>query len=241
MRTRNWILIRSGFGTGRTNMRTDRDMLEDFVSGAIPPTFRLYGWKPASFSLGKSQEAKDVLDLERCRAEGVDFVERITGGGVLLHDADVTYSLVCSKEDLGLDGPVKESYGRACSFLLAAFRALGLEPRFAHEDGSDAALGRPSAVCLAGREEYDILVGGKKLGGNAQRRKRDIIFQHGSIPLELNRKRMSSMLKGPDRLEAASCTSLEELLGRPVSFEEMETALEKSFRKTFNVEWIDDI
>ena len=69
-------------------------------------------------------------------------------------------------------------------FLLAFYRTLGLEPAYAADVVVEGTrLGERTAFCFAGKESFDILAGGLKIGGNAQRRLKGIIFQHGSIPL----------------------------------------------------------
>jgi lipoate-protein ligase A len=70
------------------------------------------------------------------------------------------------------------------SFLLSFYGKLGLAPRYAVDCSPPGTrLGGRTPLCFAGRETYDILVEGRKIGGNAQRRLKNVIFQHGSIPL----------------------------------------------------------
>jgi len=70
-------------------------------------------------------------------------------------------------------------------FLLAFYRRLGLDAAYATDVAPEGTrLGERTAFCFAGRESFDILAGGRKIGGNAQRRIKGVIFQHGSIPLQ---------------------------------------------------------
>jgi lipoate-protein ligase A len=125
-----------------------------------------------------------VLDLERCRAASVTAVQRITGGGVIYHADELTYAIVCAPRHLPGETTVKESFRFLTGFLLAFYRELGLPAAYAADVPVDlAGLGRRTPFCFAGRESYDILIDGRKIGGNAQRRLRNAIFQHGSIPL----------------------------------------------------------
>jgi len=165
-------------------MAIDEALLRSFDPAASLPVLRLYGWDPAALSLGRFQQAAEVLDLERCRAAGVSVVRRVTGGGVIYHVDELTYSIVCTPEQIPAAASVKESFRVLTGFLLAFYRRLGLDAAYAVDGMPDGTrLGERTAFCFAGRETFDILVTGLKIGGNAQRRTKGVIFQHGSIPL----------------------------------------------------------
>lgn len=178
-----WRLIDTGPLAGPGNMAIDEALLSCFEPDTTPPVLRLYGWQPPALSLGRFQQADQVLDLARCRAAGVPVVRRITGGGVIYHAAELTYSLVCAPHHLPA-ASIKESFRHLTSFLLTFYRRLGLTAGYAVDQlPPGSRLGERTAFCFAGKETYDILVNGRKIGGNAQRRLRHAIFQHGSIPL----------------------------------------------------------
>lgn len=180
----SWRLIDAGPLDGPSNMALDEALFSCFDSKRSLPVLRLYGWHPPALSLGRFQEAEAALRLDLCAAEGVPVVRRMTGGGIIFHADEVTYSIVCTPEQIGEGRGVKDGFRRLCGFLLCAYRHLGLDAGFAI-DGNPARerLGERTPFCFAGKEEYDVLVNGRKIGGNAQRRTRDAIFQHGSIPL----------------------------------------------------------
>ncbi|KAF0220492.1 MAG: lipoate-protein ligase [Geobacteraceae bacterium] len=179
-----WRLIDTGPLDGPANMAIDEALLNNFDPETSAPVLRLYGWSPPALSLGRFQKATEVLDLERCVAENVSVVRRITGGGVIYHCEELTYSIVCAPHQLPPAATVKESFRVLTSFLRSFYGRLGLDARYAIDCFSGGErLGERTAFCFAGRESYDILVGGRKIGGNAQRRLRNVIFQHGSIPL----------------------------------------------------------
>jgi lipoate-protein ligase A len=197
VRSEEWRFIDTGPMDGPTNMALDEALLTCFDQARSQPVLRLYGWSPPAFSVGKFQQAGEVLDLERCSREGVAVVRRVTGGGCIFHGDELTYSIICSPEHIAGAAGVKESYRRLCGFLLLAYRKLGLSAAFAVDSAEKSdQLGRRTPLCFAGKEEYDITVGGRKLGGNAQRRTRGIIFQHGSIPLRNRLSRMTPFLRG---------------------------------------------
>ena len=111
-------------------------------------------------------------------------IRRITGGGVIYHADELTYSIVCAPHQLPPTVSIKDSFRILTSFLLGFYRALALDARYADNVCPGQRLGERTAFCFAGKESCDILIGGtKKIGGNAQRRLKNVIFQHGSIPL----------------------------------------------------------
>ncbi len=165
-------------------MAIDEALLRSFDPVSSPPVLRLYGWSPPALSLGRFQRADQVLDLSRCRADGVAVVRRVTGGGVIYHADELTYSLVCSPEQIPPASSIKDSFRVLTGFLLAFYRSLGLDAVYAADAAPEGTvLGQRTAFCFAGRESFDILANGCKIGGNAQRRLKGVIFQHGSIPL----------------------------------------------------------
>src|SRR6185369_7022749 len=179
-----WRLIVTSPLSGAENMAIDEALLRSFDPESSLPVLRLYGWNPPALSLGRFQKAAEVLDLTRCRADGVTIVRRITGGGVIYHADELTYSLVCAPGQIPPAASIKDSFRVLTGFLLAFYRRLGLEAAYAVDTMPEGTrLGERTAFCFAGRESFDILVGGRKIGGNAQRRLKGVIFQHGSIPL----------------------------------------------------------
>lgn len=166
-------------------MAIDEALLRSFDPAFSRPVLRLYGWNPPALSLGRFQKAAEVLDLARCRADGVAIVRRVTGGGVIYHADELTYSLVCAPGQIPPAASIKDSFRVLTGFLLAFYRALGFDAAYAFDVVPQGTrLGERTAFCFAGRESFDILAGGRKIGGNAQRRLKGVIFQHGSIPLQ---------------------------------------------------------
>ncbi|HEU0265520.1 MAG TPA: lipoate--protein ligase family protein [Geobacterales bacterium] len=179
-----WRVIDTGPLPGLANMAIDEALLDCFAGDGSHPILRLYGWQPAALSLGRFQAAEAVLDRQRCVKAGVTVVRRITGGGVIFHADELTYSLVCTPDQIPPAPTVKGSFFVLTSFLLSFYHRLGLSAQFAEQCApSGSHLGQRTDLCFAGRESADILVHGRKIGGNAQRRRKGVIFQHGSIPL----------------------------------------------------------
>jgi len=106
--------------------------------------------------------------------------------------------------------------------------------------------GVQSAACFDAPSSYEITVGGKKLVGSAQVRKKKVVLQHGSLPLEGDITRIFDFLKAPseERREElrqelrARATSLELALGYSVSFEEVARHLAIGFAQALNLRLI---
>lgn len=209
---KTWRLIDTGPLDGPTNMAIDEALLINFDPDRSAPVLRLYGWSPPAFSLGRYQQAAEALDLERCAAAGLSVVRRITGGGVIYHAAELTYSIVCAPCHLPSADSIKESFRHLTSFLLHFYRELGLSADFAVDvSPAGVKLGERTPFCFAGKESYDILISGRKIGGNAQRRTRQAIFQHGSIPLKNSLAQACSFLRHTPAGLAEGTISLAEL------------------------------
>ena len=228
----HWRFIDTGPCDGPTNMAIDEALLNCFNPAAANPVLRLYGWTPAALSMGRYQKAEESLDLVLCHAAGVPLVRRITGGGIIYHAAELTYSLVCAPHHLPPAASIKESFRILTSFLLTMYRSLGLDASYAVDRlPPGTPLGERTAFCFAGKESYDILINGRKIGGNAQRRLKNTIFQHGSIPLVNMADKGARFLREIPAEVTMSTTSLGD---EGVALEEsrLKEALKAAFQKS---------
>ncbi len=212
---RRFRLIRSQPSDAMYNMELDEKIFNRYMEDGIP-VFRIYGWESASLTYGVSQKPENEIDIKRCALDGIRIAKRMTGGGVLFHHNEITYSLVCAKEDIGEPDGVFVSYRRICAFLIYFYRSLGLDASFALEAEDFKILCAPHELCSASREKYDIVINGKKIGGNAQKRKRCAVFQHGSIPLSIDWEFMRRYVRSlPEDISSGVTTLTEELKRLP--------------------------
>jgi lipoyl(octanoyl) transferase len=232
-----WRLISSGYLDAYSNMAFDEAILESYLRLGGPPTLRIYGWDPRAFSFGCSQDPRVNFNIEECERQGVQYVRRMTGGGVLFHSGDISYSIVSSTADIGCEGSVVGSYKTICSFLTDMYKGLGLKAGFAVAEGKAGPAARPPKgpdLCMASNEKYDILINGRKLGGNAQKRRACAILQHGSIPLKDSLAASREFLKETSMVDSLDAISLGEAVGREISYEEAEKRLVEAFERTFH-------
>lgn len=177
---------------------------------------RFYRWERPTASLGYSQNAERAADLDFCRANGIDVVRRMTGGKLVLHHRELTYSLASSDTDAFTD-TLRESYKRISLGLVRGLELMGLDARLA--PSSPPAYIRGTMPCFAYPARDEVEIGGLKIIGSAQKRTGAAFLQHGSVPLEKD----EDLLKGAARSDAPGgdirMTSLAEALGRTVSFD----------------------
>ena len=227
-------LIRSGFCDAATNMAIDEAIFLSYRENVSVPTLRLYGWKPAAISIGRSQNPQETLDLDAFQEQNVTFTRRPTGGGIIFHDHELTYSIILAQSDIGLSYRVKESFESITSFLITAYRNLGIEACFAKNIFRSIPENHTIAdFCFSRKEEYDILANGRKLGGNAQKRRRNIILQHGSIPLSFDKTKASQLLKGNRASGALDITTIADVAKAKINEESLSDALIKAFSARF--------
>ncbi len=221
-----WRVIDTGLGGAAANMATD-EALHEALEQSGKPVLRLYGWEP-SISLGRFQDTKSIR-RPAMEEHGISCVRRMTGGGALVHGGDLSYSLVMPRSYLAGAG-VKESYRNLCQFLIRLYEKLGLEAWFTADAGLEAS---SSSICLAANEAYDIVINGKKMGGNAQRYSKRSLLMHGSIPMHFDRDRFAPIFAGDSGLERAACL---ESLCIPIEYEELAEMVVDSFWHTFDAE-----
>ncbi len=185
---------------------------------AASTTLRLYAWTPPALSLGWFQ---DVGDVSAYRSAGYDVVRRPTGGGAVIHHHEVTYAFVVSADHPGLVGlSTEESYAVIHAPVIAALSSLGAD--VVAPTSAPPPSGGPDGprLCFDRTASVDLVHGGKKVVGSAQRRLGRRIMQHGSIILRTNSFQPST-------------GSLEDVLGTSVDPERVATAVEAAFLDAF--------
>ena len=172
-----WRLIPLLITTGKLQMAIDKWLLHQHLQGKITPTLRFYTWQPVSISLGYHQKSyPEYWQNLTWQGTPVDIVRRPTGGRAVLHQGDLTYSLITS----GLSGSRIESYKAICEFLIQGWRSLGIE--LSYGSAGRGYINNPN--CFGTSTVADlILPNGRKFIGSAQARKQGTILQHGSMML----------------------------------------------------------
>ncbi|MCP4590746.1 MAG: lipoate--protein ligase family protein [bacterium] len=180
--THSLRLIHDGARHGPVNMAWDEALLKSVGAGDAPPTLRTYRWVEPTISLGYFQKYAEYTRLTP-PVGGLPVVRRQTGGGAILHDHELTYSIALPLGHALLAPGPTVLYELAHDALIECLREHGVETnRDGVTDGSGPARG--PFFCFARRHRLDVLLGPDKLAGSAQRRTGHAVLQHGSIMFE---------------------------------------------------------
>jgi lipoyl(octanoyl) transferase len=242
-----WRFIDSGNSSPSFNMALDEALLDWHSVGKIPPVIRFYGWEPATLSIGYFQKVEKEIDLEAVKTHGLGFVRRPTGGRGVLHEHELTYSVIVSEDHPEMPKTVTEAYRVISEGILKGFHQLGLEAYFAvpKTDEERSALKNPrSAVCFDAPSWYELVVEGRKVAGSAQTRQKGVILQHGAILLDLDEDKLFSLFKYPservkERMKSAfksKAVAINEISPRRITLEEAKEAFYKGFAEGLNIE-----
>jgi lipoate-protein ligase A len=212
------------------NMAVDTVLLEL----AERPTLRLYGWSPGAVSVGRSQAARLAAGgawgalAARAREAGLELVVRPTGGGALLHRAEVTYAVVVPIATL--PGRVSEAFALITGAIKDGLAGIDLELDQAEVAGSSR-----DAVCLLRAGAGELTWQGRKVVAGAQARRGANLLQHGVIPLHFDAGRHTLVL-GPLGGGEAVAAGLDEIAGGAAPAEAgVREALVRGFAERFGV------
>jgi lipoate-protein ligase A len=166
--------------------------LDEALLEAMPrlqkPVLRFYAWTEPAASFGYFQKHTAIERATQLRP----LVRRSTGGGLVPHDADWTYSLAFPANHEWYELKAVESYRRVHEWIQAAFAKLDVLTELtpgsvaADRNAAPEVLGQ----CFIGHEKSDVLWHGRKIAGAAQRRTRDGLLIQGSVqppPISLSR------------------------------------------------------
>lgn len=161
-------------------MALDEALLDWVAGGASSACLRTYGWTTPTLSLGYFQRLADARADPRFQT--VPVVRRLTGGGAIWHHHEVTYALILAAGH-PLARPSTELYRAVHEAIVGALRASGIcAARRGDGAPGDGGQRRP-LLCFTDADPEDIVVGGFKIVGSAQRRRGGAVLQHGSLLL----------------------------------------------------------
>ncbi|BAB06531.1 lipoate protein ligase [Halalkalibacterium halodurans C-125] len=241
-----WRFIDSGDRDPAYNMALDEALLNWHSEGLIPPTIRFYGWNPPTLSIGYFQKVQKEINMEMVEKHQLGFVRRPTGGRGVLHDKELTYSVIVTEEHPDMPASVTEAYRIISQGILEGFRDLGLDAYFAvpkTEEEKNALKNPRSAVCFDAPSWYELVVEGRKVAGSAQTRQKGVILQHGSIVLDIDEDKLFDLFNYPservrERMQRNfknKAVPINELRDVPLSMEEVKKAFKDGFEKGLSI------
>ena len=211
---KKWQILDFKESNGKEQMEIDELLLDKRINNEIPNTLRFYSWKPSCITYGFFQTIEEEVNEDIRQRFGFDLVQRITGGGCVLHDNELTYSIIVAENDIPLNDKkdILESYKLICSCLVNALQSLGIPAKH--------------------KPINDIIVDDKKISGNAQTRKGNVMLMHGTILLDVDKERFK-VLKKAKLDKITSIKDLKNYTKKEITKEDLIEAITKEFKKVF--------
>ncbi len=174
-------IIHSGALSAEENMRFDTKFLEN-LKDQKQPILRFYEWGSPSATIGHFIKAEDFLDLNTLDQEGVSFARRPTGGGILFHQWDFTFSFLMPASHPHFSLNTLENYAYVNNNIIEAISQLSGLKAYLH---TPCAAPNDPRFCMAHLTRYDVEWQGKKIAGAAQRKTKWGYLHQASISLHL--------------------------------------------------------
>lgn len=237
-----WGILDSGFHDAAINMALDEMLLVWHSEGKIPPTIRFYGWSSPSLSVGHFQQVDGVINFNAMEQHNCQFVRRMTGGSAVLHDDELTYSIVVSEEHPKIPESVVEAYYVLSHGLLEGYKQLGIQADYAIPKEKQSKKDQ-TAVCFEKTAYYEMIVDGKKISGNAQTRKKGVLLQHGSIPMSIDENMLFDLFIYPSEEKRQQkqnsfkdkVITINQITNRKHTYEELKQAFISGFQSGLKV------
>ncbi len=226
-------------------MAVDESLLAS-CAGGNDCALRFYGWREPTLSLGYFQP--HAQRNQHPQSAACPLVRRPTGGGAILHDDELTYSLILPKSDL-LGGDALAMVRAVHESLIEALSNWRVSAKL-QETAVPGNSPDPPFLCFQRRAPRDVVIGGSKIAGSAQRRRRSAVLQHGSVLLrastvakelpgieEVTGKRIEAAVLREAWTETLARRGKWRIQSRPLTAKERETALVMQHRRYAGDKW----
>lgn len=213
----SWRLVDSDLLEPARSAAIDEAILLARNEGAVPDTLHLYRRAGPTISLGHFERIGESVDIEAAERMGVSIVRRMSGGSAIYTDRDqLIYTVAVGKGSMPESPP--DTFRILCQGVIEALDMLGVRAEF--------------------KPVNDVLVGGRKISGSAQVRRREAILQHGTLLVRTDYERMFSVLRSSKR-SREGLTSLAEVMAEVPPMAAIRKALTRGFEKALEVEIIE--
>ncbi|OIO39009.1 MAG: hypothetical protein AUJ72_01570 [Candidatus Omnitrophica bacterium CG1_02_46_14] len=214
------------------NMAIDECLMESQVLPDVRPVLRFYSWDQPAYSIGYFQKVSEIAERFHLSDPNIPIVRRLTGGGLVKHGHDLTFSIAAKDSHSYFSCGAKNSYLKVNEAV-----RLGLKPLYPTIDYADCksiplGRGKGNRVCFEDPVCYDLLLNGKKIVGASQRRKNGIVLHQSSIHLSGDPKIiLKNIIEG-----FKECWKIE-LIEEPLTEKELETSKQKEKERYTSNNW----
>jgi lipoyl(octanoyl) transferase len=177
------VIIETEAHHGAWNMAVDEALLETAIADRVA-TLRWYQWSEPTVSLGYFQKSAELAGDEVLSL--LPAVRRLTGGGAILHDDELTYSVALPANQKLFERP-EQLYDIVHESIVGSLREMGFSVSLRGE--TLKRVDEP-LLCFLRQDSHDLTLDGNKVLGSAQRRRRGAILQHGSLIRRASRQAM---------------------------------------------------
>lgn len=213
-------------------MAIDEMLMESQHAPEAVPALRVYFWSVPAYSVGYFQSVAETVDRFDCREKDRSVVRRLSGGGLVEHGQDLTFSLVCKTPNVFLPAQAKESYLKINEAVRVGLKPVA--PRLDYADCKKVPSGRATrrSVCFEAPSCCDLMLGSAKVVGASQRRKDGVLLHQSAVFLGGSSEDLRPFLR--EGFERVLGMRFEE---RPLSERELSRAAELEKKRYASSEW----
>ncbi len=214
-------------------MAIDEALLDSYIENNTPSVLRLYTWQNPTLSIGRNQKIEEI-NIFKCQEMNIDVVRRPTGGKAVLHQGEITYSIISGKKD-DMPNEIFGSYLEISKALIYSLKKLkgsldfsiGDEPSSKYFDNT---------FCFASSTISDLNYLGKKFVGSAQLRRNDSFLQHGSILINQDYTNLKEIFNN----QITDLVNLDDILGFNTSYQMIKNCILEGFKEFFKIKLNND-
>jgi lipoyl(octanoyl) transferase len=231
--------LNTGESCAYYNMALDEALFLNSIS-SDQPILRLYTWSSPSITIGFFQDAEKTINLQYCKENRIQIVRRLTGGRGVLHDKELTYSVIIPPSSKLFKVKKEELYKIISKALISGLEKIGVKgqltkPKYKSKNYID------KAKCFSSISLYEITIDGKKLVGSAQKRTENGVIQQGSILLDLDpllNNKVFITQNNDHSFDDNRIITIAKILGHKPEISILKDSIVSGFEKIFNLELI---
>jgi len=223
----SWRFIDYSSDDPYMNLAIEETMARSILEKNSPNALRV--WQhPLIVSVGCNQRVEKEVNVDYCKQKGIKIVRRLSGGGAVYQDSgNLNYSLyIDTNKFRSFKDPI-ESYSYLCRGLIIALKLLGLEAEF--------------------KPVNDIVIGKRKISGNAQHQLHNVLIHHGTLLIDLNFENLENALRvSTEKLRDKNASSVRDRvttikreLGTTIPVSIVKNAVRRGYQEALGVEFQD--